>query len=143
MYYFLDDISELCFQALSWISEILLSIEAIHPLTGESVPIVVSPDIQNIPYTPDNEHLGMEREREKKNKPPRKIENMFFFTILSLLKTNLNLLIKLYTVMVYVPFPAIPCINDEDKSVADAMGFSYDDVVDENYIVKSGQVSFI
>lgn len=45
--------------------------------------------------------------------------------------------------MLYVPFPAIPCINDEDKSVADAMGFSYDDVVDENYIVKSGQVSFI
>lgn len=73
--------------------EILLSIEAIHPITGESIPIVVSPDIQNIPYTPDNEHL------------------------------------------------AIPCINDEDKSVADAMGFSYDDVVDENYIVKSGQFS--
>lgn len=65
MYYFLDDISELCFQALSWISEILLSIEAIHPITGESIPIVVSPDIQNIPYTPDNEHLGMERERER------------------------------------------------------------------------------
>lgn len=45
--------------------------------------------------------------------------------------------------MLYVPYPAIPCINDEDKSVADDMGFSYDDVVDENYIVKSGQVSFI
>lgn len=46
------------------IPEILLSIEAIHPLTGESVPIIVSPDIQNIPYTPDNEHLGMDGERE-------------------------------------------------------------------------------
>lgn len=45
--------------------------------------------------------------------------------------------------MLYVPYPAIPCINDEDKSVADDMGFSYDDVVDENDIVKSGQVSFI
>lgn len=52
-----------------------------------------------------------------------------------------NFPIKLYTVTSYVPTSAIPCINDEDKSVADAMGFSYDDVVDENYIVKSGQVN--
>ncbi|XP_061197922.1 probable leucine--tRNA ligase, mitochondrial [Saccostrea echinata] len=73
--------------------EILLSVEAIHPLTGNSVPIIVSPDVPNIPYTPDNEHL------------------------------------------------AIPCINEEDRSTADKMGFTFAEVIKDNVIVESGQFS--
>lgn len=45
--------------------------------------------------------------------------------------------------MLYVFYLVILCINDEDKLVVDDMGFFYDYVVDENYIVKFGQVSFI
>lgn len=40
--------------------------------------------------------------------------------------------------MLYVFFLVILCINDEDKLVFDVMGFFYDDVVDENFIVKFG-----
>ncbi|XP_056009191.1 probable leucine--tRNA ligase, mitochondrial isoform X2 [Ostrea edulis] len=73
--------------------EILLSVEAMHPFTGKSVPIIVSPGVPNLPYTPDNEHL------------------------------------------------AIPCISEEDKFIADKMGFTYTNVMDDDVIVHSGQFS--
>lgn len=102
----------------------------------------MSPDIQNIPYTPDNEHLGMERERDRETEKQTDISNISFlpYSISFDIKHH-NFSVKSYTVMLFSIFTAIPCINDEDKSVADAMRFSYDDVVDENYIVKSGQVN--
>lgn len=40
--------------------------------------------------------------------------------------------------MLYVFYLVILCINDEDKLVVDDMGFFYDYVVDENYVVKFG-----
>lgn len=55
----------MCSTCKLFLVEILLSVEAMHPFTGKSVPIIVSPGVPNLPYTPDNEHLGMgERERE-------------------------------------------------------------------------------
>lgn len=78
-----------------------------------------------------------ERERERQRPRDRQI---LPYSISYDIKHH-NFPIRLYTVTLYVPFSAIPCINDEDKSVSDAMGFSYDDVVDENFIVKSGQVN--
>lgn len=88
----------------------------------------------------------MEREREGERQTETE-KHTDFQNISSLPQSisydikHYNFCEKSYTVTLYVPFLAIPCINDEDKSVADAMGFSYDDVVDENYIVKSGQVN--
>jgi hypothetical protein len=40
----------------------------------------------------------------------------------------------------YVSFIAIPCISEEDRLIADKMGFTYTDVIDDDVIVHSGQV---
>ena len=74
-------------ESFFFFSEILLSIEAIHPLTGESVPLIVSPDVQNIPYTPDNEHLGKERERERERERHLMIllEHFYIYILLIML----------------------------------------------------------
>lgn len=84
----------------------------------------------------------MERERDRQRQKSRQIFRIFLlYHIVFLLISNTTIFLQNHIQSCYFPFSAIPCISDEDKSVADAMGFSYDDVVDENYIVKSGQVN--
>lgn len=53
-----------------------------------------------------------------------------------------SLLVLLFTVF-YVFSVAIPCISEEDKFIADKMGFTYTNVMDDDVIVHSGQVKEI
>lgn len=88
----------------------------------------------------DGEREGERQTETEKQTDFQNISSLPYTCSISFDIKHHNFSVKSYT-SCYFPFSAIPCISDEDKSVADAMGFSYDDVVDENYIVKSEQVN--